>query len=405
MSARTSASALPRLAVLFRSLGPYHHARLRALGSRCRLAALEVSSVDPVYAWAKVEGAAGFERAVLFEDDLETVGGMRLLRRVRQALDALAPDAVAIPGWSEPAALAALLWCLRRRRPAVLMADSTAADEIRRPGREALKRRVVRLYGAATVAGAPQRDYACALGLPRDRVFCGYDVVDNDHFARGADLARARAADWRRRLGLPGPYFLACGRFVGKKNLLGLLEAYARYRARADGRRWRLVILGDCDLRPQLASRIERLGIARDVLLPGFRQYGELPVWYGLAGAFVHASTTEQWGLVVNEAMASGLPVLVSERCGCAPDLVRAAANGFTFDPRDIEALAGLMQRLAAMPDERRQAMARVGRQIIAGWGPERFADGLTRAVEVARSRPPPASWLDRALLLALVHR
>ena len=118
------------------------------------------------------------------------------------------------------------------------------------------------------------------------------------------------------------------------------------------------MILGDGHLRPQLTRRVEQLGIAEDVLLPGFKQYDELPAWYGLAGAFVLASTTEQWGLVVNEAMASGLPVLVSERCGCAPDLVEDGVNGFTFDPYDVEGLAGLMQRVAAMTDEQRQAMA-----------------------------------------------
>ncbi len=120
----------------------------------------------------------------------------------------------------------------------------------------------------------------------------------------------------------------------------------------------------------------------------------------------MHASTTEQWGLVVNEAMASGLPVLVSERCGCASDLVKPGANGFTFDPCDVEALAGLMERVAAMPDEQRRAMGGVSQCIIARWGPERFAEGLMQAVEVARSRPPlRASWLDRSLLWALVHR
>jgi glycosyltransferase involved in cell wall biosynthesis len=104
--------------------------------------------------------------------------------------------------------------------------------------------------------------------------------------------------------------------------------------------------------------------------------------------------------------MASGLPVIVSERCGCAPDLIRDGVNGFTFDPRDVEELAGLMQRVAAMTDERRQAMGRAGQAIIADWGPERFADGLMQAVEAALSRPlPRGSWFDRTLLWALVHR
>jgi glycosyltransferase involved in cell wall biosynthesis len=166
------------------------------------------------------------------------------------------------------------------------------------------------------------------------------------------------------------------------------------------------VLIGDGALRPRIEAEVQALGLDDVIHMPGFKQNHELPAWYGLADAFVHASTTEQWGLVVNEAMASGLPVLVSNRCGCAPDLVQDGGNGFTFDPGDVEELAGLMQRVAAMSDERRRAMGRASERIIADWGPERFADGLMQAVQVALSRPPPkASWLDRSLLWALVHR
>ena len=393
------------IAIMFHQLGPYHHARLRAFGSRCRLTALEFSTVDNTYAWTKIEGGSGFAQAVLFEDDVDGIARAHLVRRIHQALDELDPETIAIPGWSHPAALAALLWCLRRQRPAVLMSDSTERDEIRRPSREMIKRRVVRLHSAATVAGAPHRDYACSLGLPKDRIFCGYDVVDNDHFARGAQQARARAAGWRSRLGLSDRFFLACSRFVKKKNLFRLLEAYALYRVRATGDHWHLVILGDGKLRPSITRRLDDLGIAGHVLLPGFKQYDELPVYYGLAGAFVHASTTEQWGLVVNEAMAAGLPVLVSDRCGCAPDLVRDGINGFTFDPYDPGQLAGLMLEVSSDQCDR-EAMGQASREIIKDWGPERFADGLMQAIGVARSRPlPRASWLDRSLLWALVNR
>ncbi len=81
---------------------------------------------------------------------------------------------------------------------------------------------------------------------------------------------------------------------------------------------WDLVLLGDGPLKPTLLKLISSLGLESCVHLPGFKQYDELPVYLGLAETFIHASTTEQWGLVVNEAMASGLPVLVSNRCGCA---------------------------------------------------------------------------------------
>ena len=139
---------------------------------------------------------------------------------------------------------------------------------------------------------------------------------------------------------------------------------------------------------------------ARAVYFPGFRQIGELPRFYAHAGAFVHASTKEQWGLVVNEAMVCGLPVVVSERCGCAPDLVVAGETGFAFDPLDAAALRGLLGKVAGMTGEQRAAMGAAGRRLIAEWGPERFARGLKAAAEKALEvGPKRAGWLDRVLL------
>ncbi|MDX1548697.1 MAG: glycosyltransferase, partial [Rhodothermales bacterium] len=111
-----------------------------------------------------------------------------------------------------------------------------------------------------------------------------------------------------------------------------------------------------------------------------------LPVYYGRAGGFVHPAHNDQWGLVVNEAMAAGLPVLVSTRAGCAQDLVHDGENGFRFDPADPAALARLLARLAA-PETDRAAMGRRSREIIARWSPERFAEGLHRAAEAGRDR------------------
>jgi 1,2-diacylglycerol 3-alpha-glucosyltransferase len=398
---------MPGLAIIFHRFGPYHLARLKAAGARRRLTALELSAVDDTYAWSRMDGASNFQRVTLFcDEDVDRKSRREIARGVHATLAAADPQVVAIPGWSHPGALAALLWCLRHGRSAVLMSDSALHDEARRRARETIKGRVVRLFGSALVGGMPHRDYASALGLSPDAVFDGYDVVDNDHFARGARQARIARERWRARLGLPQRYFLASGRFVPKKNLLRLLDAYADYRRRAAGDGWHLVLLGNGELRAEIERRIARADLAGRVMLAGFKQYEELPAYYGLASAFVHASTTEQWGLVVNEAMASGLPVLVSKCCGCASDLVENGVNGFTFDPCDVEELAGLMQRVAAMTDRQRDAMGAASRRIIADWGPERFADGLMQAVEAAMRRSPPGpSWFDQALLLALARR
>jgi 1,2-diacylglycerol 3-alpha-glucosyltransferase len=399
-------SVSPAVAVLFHRIGPYHLARLEAAGARCGLTAVELSAVDDTYAWSQVDGAPNFTRLTLFEEDVDRRTRIEVQKSVHTALAVADPEVVAIPGWSHPGALSALLWCLQNGRPAVLMSDSGMHDDVRRRPHEATKRCLVRLFSSALVGGARHADYACALGLLPETVFDGYDVVDNEHFAYGARHARLAPEGWRERLELPRRFFLACGRFVPKKNLARLIDAYAGYRHRTGADAWHLVLLGDGELRPELERRIARRDLAGAVILVGFRQYDELPAWYGLASAFVHASTTEQWGLVINEAMASGLPVIVSKRCGCAPDLVRDGVNGFTFDPCDVDELAGLLQRVAAMTDAQRDAMGRASQRIVADWGPERFAEGLMHAIGVALRRPPPqAAWLDQALLWALARR
>ena len=406
------ASSVIKLAIIFHRFGPYHLARLRAASRRLDLLAIEESAETGEYAWDAVPSAAGelFARVTLLAPGERPARPASVIAsRVREALDRFRPAAVAIPGWSDPAALAALDWGLANGVPAVVMSESTAGDEPRRGWKEWLKGRVVRLCASGLVGGQPHVEYLTALGMERERIFRGYDAVDNAHFAAGARASRDSAAATRHRLALPENYFLASNRFLPKKNLSFLLAAFADYRRSAAPGGWGLVLLGDGAQREQL--RRERASLSLDegaLSMPGFKQYDELPAYYGLAGAFVHASTSEPWGLVVNEAMASGLPVLVSDRCGCARDLVVPGENGWTFDPGDVSALTRLMGRVAAMSPETRAGMGAASQRIVAGFSPEVFGENMHRGVEAARSHPPQrqlGGLLDRPLLGALLRR
>src|SRR6202008_1254907 len=100
-----------------------------------------------------------------------------------------------------------------------IMSETHALDHPRRAWKEAVKRRIVGLCSASLVGGTPHRDYIAALGAPLDRVFTGYDVVDNEHFRIGAERARRAKVSLRKNLGLPAQFFMACSRFEAKKNL------------------------------------------------------------------------------------------------------------------------------------------------------------------------------------------
>lgn len=394
------------VAIIFDRLGPYHVARLKAAAGLLHVVAIEVCAMSDEYAWDRIDGVSGFQRKTLFavaEGDSSRQRPASIRERIEAALHDAKPVAVFIPGWTSPAALAALRWCVLNKRPAILMSETTAFDEPRKWHREKIKGRIVRLFSAALVGGKLHADYLVALGLPPSRVFLGYDAVDNDYFARSAQQIRNQSSQVREKYHLPENYFLASARFIEKKNLPVLVRAYAEYRRAAGEDPWKLVLLGDGPLKSDLERLVSDLKAQDWVIMPGFKQYAELPIYYSLAGAFVHASTTEQWGLVVNEAMASRLPVLVSNRCGCAPELVSEAENGFSFDPTSPKALTELMLRAASIPAERRQKMGELSERIISGFAPEHFANGAERAVEMSLTAEKPRLRAFDALLLNIL--
>ncbi len=403
-----------RVAVIFHRVGPYHCARLEAAARQCDVTAIELVAETQDYAWSPVKDTGGYSRLTLFTSgDTRTMSAKQVFGRTENALQNCRPDAVAIPGWSDKGALAALRWCMETGTPSILMSESTALDESRVRWREWIKERIARLYSTALVGGQRHVDYLAELGMPRKQIFTGYDVVDNEHFRQKAVEVRNQRSEVRQKYGLPENYLLGSARFIKKKNLPTLIRAYARYRQlagnRDDGERitdnkpWDLVLLGDGPLRETLNSQLSTLNLHGHVHLLGFKQYDELPVYYALAKAFVHASTTEQWGLVVNEASASGLPVIVSSRCGCVPELVQD--NGFTFDPMNQQELASRLFEMASLSDDERERLGDASRRIAANLGPDRFGEGLKRAATMAIDLPRRKfRAFDRAILFGAMR-
>src|SRR6266487_4070549 len=401
----------PGIAVVFHHIGPYHHARLNAAADRLSVTGIEWSAKG-YDAWGVAEAPPRYQKISLFPEATDHYPARATLRRAFcSALEHVNPDVVAVNGWNNFGSLAAANCCVDRGIPRVVMSESARGDEPRTWWKEIIKRRIVNLYSAALVGGQRHVEYLVELGVPRDRIFTGYDVVDNAYFARrtleirNSHLRRGyggqAAFEIRKKYGLPETYFLASARFIEKKNLTRLIRAYAEYRERSQGDEpWNLVMLGDGPMRETLNSQLSTLNLHSHVHLPGFKQYDELPVYYALANAFVHPSTTEQWGLVVNEAIASGLPVIVSDRCGCVPELVNG--NGFIFDPFDEQELVERLSQMASLSDDERKSLSDASYGISANFAPERFGEGLEQAAQLALNQPRKASLLCRTLVRLL---
>jgi len=261
--------------------------------------------------------------------------------------------------------------------------ESWRGDRPRSWWTEWIKRQLVtRLFDGAFVGGERAQRYAESLGIPPGRIVRGYDVVDTPYFVRAAAEARAKAAQLRPALGLPERYFLYVGRLSPEKNLPSLLRAYGAYR-RVAPEGWALLIVGSGPQESDLKQLAEELALP-DVHWPGFQQLDALPPFYALGSCLVLPSTSEPWGLVVNEAMAAGLPVIVSERCGCVPELVREGVNGFVFDPGDEAALTHTMIRVSSDGCNVAE-MGRASQQIISDYTPDTWAAQFLELIRLVR--------------------
>jgi glycosyltransferase involved in cell wall biosynthesis len=226
--------------------------------------------------------------------------------------------------------------------------------------------------------GENNRRYFSRYGVPQRRLFFTPYCVDNERLQRSAAMLRSRRSELRSALGVAGdePVILFCGKLVEKKRPLVLLEAFRRVRAQTP---CRLLIVGDGDLRESIERTIAQDAIP-DVVLAGFRAQSELPDAYMAADIFALLSGMhETWGIVVNEAMNFGLPLLLSDKVGSALDLVREGWNGFVVPSDDPDAAAAALLRLVVDADLRRSFGVR-SRTSVERYSIEACANGVVAA-------------------------
>ncbi len=396
-----------RVAVIWIDWYPYHVARFRGLEAAPELAGRVVG--------LEMVGGVGVHAGLKFREDLperlpvETLMPEKSWREASQfalakmlwrRLNQLDPEVVLVPGYYTLPAIVAAIWTRVHGVASVLMTESCAMDHQRVWWKEQAKSLGLRLlFGWAVTGGKLHVDYLRELGFPADRIEGCYDVVDNDLFRKGTGALRERTSTTAESFGLPStPYFLYVGRLAQEKNVATLLESWLDYRD--GGGAWPLVLVGAGPEMATLKAAAEASRYGADVLFPGLKSSRELLPFYAFAGCFVLPSTREPWGLVVNEAMAASLPVIVSARCGCAPELVAADRNGFLFDPQGPDARAVLttaLARLATMPEQQRMRMGEASAQIIQGFSPVRFGRSVAAIAQAARPRSAVAVSAEAA--------
>jgi glycosyltransferase involved in cell wall biosynthesis len=344
---------------------PYRIPLFNALAERVELRALFLAERDPRRPFYEPhENEWRVEQYILPGRQLRRGGRWVVLSRgVIGDLRRFRPDAVGVGGWNEPAFWQALAYCRFRRVPLLVWVESTARDARSDAGPLRLARSAMaRTAAGAFVPGTAAAEYARALGF-RD-VAIAPNAIDASVFAEAA-------VD---RSGRESCTFLYAGRLDPEKGVDVLLRAFEQVPGR-------LVIAGS-----GTEEECLRALAPKGVELVGPKTRGELVRLYAEADVLVLPSRSEPWGMVLNEAVAAGLPLVATDEVGAAHDLIEDGVNGFRIPAEDLSALAGALRQLAGDEPFRLAAGAR-SRELAEQFTPERWADGVARLAERASAR------------------
>ena len=336
-------------------------------------------SVEPQHRSTFLRGLAlpGLAR-VLHHDYPVTPGILRALRESR-------PDVVVVSGWSTFAAQAAIAWCRRRRVPYLPLVESHDLGPRkgwRRAVKGAVVPRVLRSATGALALGTASRDSLVERGAPRERIRIFANTIDVPAWEERQRKLAQRRSEVRTALGAAADdvVLLSVARLGPEKGLDTLVRGVAAAR----DPKLLLVVAGDGPQRREIEALAQELGVR-------LRLTGDLPAdrvaeAYAAADVFALLSTRETWGVVVNEAAVSGLPLVLSDRVGAAYDLLRDGENGFLVSAGDVDTTGEAFKRLAADAGLRTRAGER-SRELVRGWGYEPSVESFVAAVRDAAAR------------------
>src|SRR5258708_29238477 len=297
------------------------------------------------------------------------------------------PAVIFFSGWGSVTALLGLATCRMLRVPSFIYGDSSLpppVDSWRASIRAGLIRMIFGLTTGFMVSGARNADYYAHYGANRGTFFLLPWAIDNDRFMGAAAFAPGARAALRTRYGIrdDAMAILFSAKLVPRKDPFTLLRAFERMEHRS---RAALVFMGDGELRGALEAYVRERAIP-DVHFLGFINHNDIPHHYPMCDVFVLPSTYEPRGAGINEAMACGLPVIVTDRCGSIGDIVAEGENAFVYPVGDDARLAAQLDVLAG-DEALRARMGQRSREIIQPWSYGRGVEGVKEMLRWTNSR------------------
>ncbi|MCF0073070.1 glycosyltransferase family 4 protein [Dyadobacter sp. CY261] len=318
---------------------------------------------------------------VLFpEKAIEQIGHAEKTQKLLAALRHHRPDIVYLNGYYDPSYWFVMGYCAIKKIKIVLDFESSEISRRRVWWKEGLKKMFLHRFDGLVCLGQKAAEYAQKLGVPRERIMTVKNVgVDNDALLEIFSKELPQRGQRKAKMHLPRYNFLYAGRFVERKNLDRFIRAFHEAKSiSANGNEWGLILSGEGNQKPRLQELIRSLD-SNSVYWMEPCEWYEVPIRYTLADVAVLPSTFEPFGFLTNEAMVYSMPVLVSERCGSAHDLVIDGLNGFRFDPFNQSDFTSKLLWFMEHPEKFRQ-MGSNGKAIIDQWSPDIITEELIQS-------------------------
>lgn len=374
----------------------YWKARLSALARKLHdrgdsLYVIEIAGKGGNYSFLNTADNSDLSWKVLFpESRPEELEGSFIEKRLFPILDDIKPDVIISGAIAFPSGALAVKYG-KKHDVRVVSFDDTKIEGVKRSGLvNFIKQSIYNGVDAMLYPAAPWSETGHFWRFDDREIFFGVDVVDNDFWSVPSVSNLAQ-----------GEFFVAVGRQIEQKNFFSIVRAYKDY-VDTIGREnaYKMLFVGDGPEHSKIMSFAKENGIDDLVIMSPFLSQVDLRGIYQQAKALILSSVSETWGLVINEAMACGCPILASKQCGATSVLVKENENGFSFDCCDYEELARKMAELHNLGTEKQASMSRKSKEIIADWGLERFSGGVCDAIDYVMSHPKrKTGFIDNILI------
>ena len=292
--------------------------------------------------WTIDQSKIQYPYTLLFSDAIDSVKQLAIFKETWRLLNRKQPDILILGDYSNLFGWAGMLWGWKNRKKMGFWFDSTYADKKRYWFSEKIKKLFLRPFKFGIIPGVNSKQYLETLGMDGSDIFTTGYAVDNNFYLDQYRIHKDNREHLIEELNVSERNFLFVGRFSSEKNIISLLNAYNKIIE--NDRKWGLILVGDGPEKHAISEFIQQNELEDRIHLPGFIQQSEITKYYSVSDVMILPSISEPWGLVINEAMICELPLIVSDRCGCHPELVEDSINGFVYPVLDNKKLEKCMK-------------------------------------------------------------